>query len=131
MYYKNIFKYHAMRITLGIMLLATIPCNAITWKDGVVFAVGIGSSSLLAKQSTFESNLGCVVVSVISIELLKEKDLEARTQLALLQQQHAESAKIKKAQQKAVWKELPDFLKKIGFWMCGFAIHYVCDVNKN
>src|SRR6185436_18388386 len=116
MYYKNIFKYHAMRITLVIMLLATIPCNAITWKDGAMFAVGIGSSSLLAKHRTFGSYVGGLVVSTISLKLLREKDLEARKQLAFLQQQQANPDLIKKAQRELEKKELPDALKKIGFW---------------
>jgi len=112
------------------MLLATIPCNAITWQDGAMFAVGIGYSSLLSKQCTFKSNLGGIAISAISLELLRKKDLEARKQLALLQQQQAGPDTIKKTEQELKWKESPDLFKKIGVWMCGVTIHLVCDVIK-
>ena len=119
-----------MRITFGIMLLATIPCNAITWRDGAAFAVGIGDSFLSPNPNTFRSLLGSTVISLTSVWLLTEKDLEARKQLALLQQQHADPVKINKVQQKLERKKDSDFGKKSGVYLCGFATHRLYDVIK-
>ena len=112
------------------MLLATIPCNAITWRDGAAFAVGIGDSFLLPKSSIFGSLLGSTVIRLTSAWLLTEKDLEAHKQLALLQQQLAGPDTIKKAQQELKQKNFLGFLKKCNFSTCGVATHIVYEVIK-